>query len=83
MIRLGDFLNRVFSLSTGERKPVWVYEWENKFYPDVVNSANLLCVFKSDYIPCMTLKQEICDSIVKEIYWTVEGIVVAVEWTAK
>lgn len=80
MMRLEEFLERIFSLSTGECKPVWVYEQSSNFYPDVEGSADLICAFKSDYTPSTTLKPEICALAVKEIYWTDKGIAVAVEW---
>ena len=81
-ITLENFLNRISGNRSGKVPMVWIYEHHNdcSFYPDEQGFAEseLLAVYRSDFVPSMTFREDFCNNIVNEIYWTQNGIVVTV-----
>lgn len=78
MIRLDEFLERIYSLSDGTIKPVWIYEDNGGGYPDDP-AREIVAAFMSNYKPHVTMSERLCKAEVKEIYWMPDGIAVAVE----
>ena len=83
MILLSEFLKNVFSLD-GNPPPIWIYDG-----PDAITlgengnwdeSEGLICLFKSDFIPEISVSEKLLASTVTEIYWTPKGIALGVEY---
>lgn len=83
MILLSEFLKKVFSLD-GNSPPVWIYDGPDAITPDEYNAwveeEDLLCLFKSQYVPECSLSENILKKKVTEIYWTPKGIALGVEY---
>lgn len=77
MIVLEEFLSKLFSVGAEDMPPVWIYNGECSFNPED-KGENLLCVYKSDYIPSVSLNERVLRKQVAEIYWTPEGIALCV-----
>ena len=81
-ITLENFLNHIFGDRSGKVPMVWIYQHDNEgsFYPDKQGFAEseLLAVYRSDFVPRETFREDFCNNIVNEIYWTQNGIVVTV-----
>lgn len=82
MILLSEFLKKVSSLD-GNPPPVWIYDGPNAITLDEHNTwveeEDLLCLFKSQYVPECSLSENILKKKVTEIYWTPKGIALGVE----
>ena len=81
MIKLEEFLENICSLEDGAIKPVWVFE-DGEGYP-FDNESAMLFVFKSWHRPFVTVKREISDMPVTQIFWTDKGIAVFVQEVKK
>ena len=77
MIVLEDFLSKLFSVGAEDIPPVWIYDGQDSINPDD-KEESLLCVFKSCYIPSVSLNEKVLRKQVAEIYWTPEGIALCV-----
>lgn len=77
MIVLEEFLEKIFSVRDVDSPLVWIYNGESSFNP-ADKEENLLCVFRSCYIPCTSLNRRVLEKQVAEIYWTPEGIALCV-----
>lgn len=77
MIVLEEFLSKLFSVGTEDIPPVWIYDGQGVINPDD-KGENLLCVYKSDYIPSVSLNESVLKKQVAEIYWTPDGIALCV-----
>ena len=84
-ITLENFLKRIYGDRSGKVPMVWIYQNDSNFYPDEQGFAEseLLAVYRSDFVPSMTFREDFCNNIVNEIYWTQNGIVVTVSETEK
>lgn len=84
-ITLENFLKRIYGDRSGKVPMVWIYLNDSNFYPDEQGFAEseLLAVYRSDFVPSMTFREDFCNNIVNEIYWTQNGIVVTVSETEK
>ena len=77
MIVLEEFLEKIFSVRDVDSPLVWIYDGESSFNPQD-REEELLCVFKSYYIPSVSLNEKVLKKQVAEIYWTPEGIALCV-----
>ena len=77
MILLEEFLSKLFSVGEEDMPPVWIYDGRDSINP-ADKEEGLLCVFKSCYIPSISLNEKVLRSQVAEIYWTPEGIALCV-----
>ena len=77
MILLEEFLGNLFSVGAEDIPPVWIYDGRDAINPDD-KEESLLCVFKSRYIPSVSLNERVLKKQVAEIYWTPEGIALCV-----
>ena len=79
-ITLENFLNHIFGDRNGKVPMVWIYQNDSNFYPDEQGFAEseLLAVYRSNFVPSMTFREDFCNNIVNEIYWTQNGIMVTV-----
>lgn len=82
MILLSEFLKKLFSLD-GNPPPVWIYDGPDAIILDENGSwdeeNDLLCLFKSQFVPELSLSERILNKTVTEIYWTPKGIALGVE----
>ena len=77
MILLEEFLSKLFSVRGGDVPLVWIYDGRDSINP-ADKEESLLCVFKSCYIPSVSLNERVLKKQVAEIYWTPEGIALCV-----
>lgn len=77
MIVLEEFLSNIFSVGEEDVPMIWIYDGYDSFNPED-KGGNLLCVYKSDYVPSVSLNERVLIKQVAEIYWTPEGIALCV-----
>lgn len=80
-VTLEWFLEHLYSNDMRNDPPVQIYEWIDGFYPTDgwKRETMLVAIYKSEYKPSYMFSDKIYRRIVKEFYWTSDGIVVLVD----
>ena len=79
-VTLEWFLEHLYSNDMRNDPPVQIYEWIDGFYHTDrwKRETTLVAIYKSDYKPSYMLSDKIYRRIVKEFYWTADGIVILI-----
>lgn len=79
MIKLVDFLNKLFSPPNGDPQPVYIYDYSSAFDPNDESKQCLIAVHRSDYDVKYIYGEKFCNSEIREIYWSERGIILTVD----
>ena len=77
MILLEEFLSKIYSYRDKSAPMVWIYDGYNVADGEDKEEC-LLAVFKSCYVPSVSLSEKLLKKHVEEIYRTPDGIAVGV-----